>query len=437
MKMPAIAFAIAAAAGFAHAHAADLVSVYRDALVSDPVFQSARAQYEAGIEKLPQARSGYLPLISAQAGVFRNDINREIAPDLRYSTNSYAVTLSQPVFRAQNLILISQAEQQVLQAEANLAAAGQDVILRVGQAYFDVLLAQDNVALSEAQKTAISEQLAQAKRNFEVGTATIVDTLEARASYDQAVAKAIADANDLEVKRHALQQLLGKVPDHLAPLKQPLPLAGPLPDNIEQWVKVADASSFAAVFARANATIAAREVERQRAARLPTVDLTASYGHSYDPTSAAPGLVGPRSNAGTVGLEVSVPLFTGGLIQSRVREALANRERANQDLENTERTVAQSVRQNFLNVTSGIAQVKALEQAQASTQSQLESTILGRDVGVRTSVDVLNAEQQVYQTRRDLQQARYNYLLNTLRLKAAAGQLAEGDLEEVNRTLVH
>jgi outer membrane protein len=436
MKLPALALAIAAAGAFAPAHAADLVSVYRDALLSDPVFQSARAQYEAGVEKLPQARAGYLPLISATGGVFHNDVNREIAPDLRYSTYSYAVTLSQPVFRAQNLILISQAEQQVLQAEANLAAAGQDVILRVSQAYFDVLLAQDNVALSEAQKSAISEQLAQAKRNFEVGTATIVDTLEARASYDQAVAKSIADANDLEVKRHALQQLLGKVPDHLAPLKQPLPLAAPLPDNIEQWVKVADASSFAAVFARANAAIAAREVDRQRAARLPTVDLTASYGHSYDPTSAAPGLVGPRSNAGTVGLEVSVPLFTGGLIQSRVREAVANRDRANQDLENTERTVAQSVRQNFLNVTSGIAQVKALEQAQASTQSQLESTILGRDVGVRTSVDVLNAEQQVYQTRRDLQQARYNYLLNTLRLKAAAGQLAEGDVEEVNRTLV-
>jgi outer membrane protein len=436
MKLPALALAIAAAGAFAPAHAADLVSVYRDALLSDPVFQSARAQYEAGVEKLPQARAGYLPLISATGGVFHNDVNREIAPDLRYSTYSYAVTLSQPVFRAQNLILISQAEQQVLQAEANLAAAGQDVILRVAQAYFDVLLAQDNVALSEAQKSAISEQLAQAKRNFEVGTATIVDTLEARASYDQAVAKSIADANDLEVKRHALQQLLGKVPDRLAPLKQPLPLASPLPDNIEEWVKVADASSFAAVFARASATIAAREVERQRAARLPTVDLTASYGHSYDPTSAAPGLVGPRSNAGTVGLEVSVPLFTGGLIQSRVREAVANRDRANQDLENTERTVAQSVRQNFLNVTSGIAQVKALEQAQASTQSQLESTILGRDVGVRTSVDVLNAEQQVYQTRRDLQQARYNYLLNTLRLKAAAGQLAEGDVEEVNRTLV-
>lgn len=435
MKPTRIVFAFAMAAALGAAHGADLVSVYRDALVSDPVYQSARAQYEAGLEKLPQARAGYLPQLAATVSAFHNTVGPELAPNFDYNTTTYAVTLSQPIFRPQNWIAIDQARQQVLQFQVNLAAAGQDLALRVAQAYFDVLLAQDNVALSESQKAAISEQLAQAKRNFEVGTATIVDTLEAQARYDQANAKEISDRNDLEVKRRALQQLLGKIPGGLAPLKEPLTLAAPRPDDIEAWVKASQESSFAVAVARENLQIAREEVRRQQAGHLPTVDASASYGRVYNPVASNVDLLGSRTNSGSVGITLSVPIFSGGLTQSRVREALANRERAVQDLDNTERTVAQSVRQNFLNVTSGIAQVQALEQALTSTQSQLDSTIVGRDVGVRTSVDVLNAQQQVYQTRRDLQQARYNYLLNTLRLKAATGQLAEGDVEEVNRAL--
>ena len=435
MKPSRLVLALAlAVAGLGSAAAADLATVYRDALVSDPLYQAARAQHQATIERLPQARSGYLPQVSAAASVFRNHVDRDGAPDRDYTTKTGALTLAQPVFRMQNWILIGQAQQQVLQAEAVLANAQQDVAVRVAQAYFDVLLAQDNVAFSETQKSAIDQQLAQAKRNFEVGTATIVDTLEAQARYDQSVAKEIADKNDLEVKRRALQVLLGKAVDGLVPLREPLALARPEPDNIEEWVRVAADSSFQVAVARANVEIAQREIERQRAARLPTVDLSANVTRQDDPNSALPP-VSTTATVGSIGLTLSVPLYTGGLIQSRVREALALRDRAQQDLENTQRSVAQAVRANFLNVTSGIAQVKALEQALVSTQSQLESTILGRDVGVRTSVDVLNAQQQVFQTRRDLQQARYNYLLNGLRLKAAAGQLAEADVDRVNRAL--
>jgi len=440
MKFHRIAAAWLSATALGAAGAADLVTVFRDAQTSDPVYQSARSQYMATLEKVPQARAGYLPLVAFTASGFRNDINFEhsvppLGSSLAYNTNAYLLTLSQPIFRAQNWIAIDQAKLQVMQAEAILASAGQDLALRVSQAYFDVLLAQDNVALSESQKVAISEQLAQAKRNFEVGTATIVDTLEAQARYDQANAKEIADKNDLEVKRRALQLLVGRVPDSLVPVKDPLVLAPPVPADIEAWVNTGHESSYNVVSAKANAEIAKREVDRQRAGHLPTVDLSATYGEGYNPTTSSASIVGSNTVTGTVGLTLSMPIFQGGLTQSRVREALANRDRAEQDLENTERTVAQSVRTNFLNVTSGIAQVKALEQALASTQSQLESTILGRDVGVRTSVDVLNAQQQVYQTRRDLQQARYNYLLSTLRLKAAAGTLTETDIEIVNRTL--
>jgi outer membrane protein len=291
------------------------------------------------------------------------------------------------------------------------------------------------VALSETQKTAIDQQLAQAKRNFEVGTATIVDTLEAQARYDQSVAKEIADRNDLEVKRRALQVLLGKMPDGLTPLRETLVLAPPKPDDIEAWVRAASESSYQVAISRTSLEIAREEVRRQSAGHLPTLDLSASYSRVDNPPSSSPGLIGPVTTPSLIGFTVSVPIFAGGLTQSRVREALALRDRAEQDFESAQRNVAQSVRANYLNVTSGISQVRALEQAQVSTQSQLDSTVLGRDVGVRTSVDVLNAQQQVFQTRRDLQQARYNFLLNTLRLKASTGQLTEADIDEVNRAL--
>ena len=416
------------------ASAADLLSVYRDALVSDPVYQSARAQYQATSERLPQARSGYLPFISANAGVTRYWLDREGTPSFDYTYKTYGITLSQPIFRLQNWIAIGQAEKQVLQAQATLAQAQQDLGLRAAQAYFDVLLARDSVALSESQKAAFDQQLAQAKRNFEVGTATIVDTLEAQARYDQTVAKEIADRADLEVKQRLLTVLLGKLPDGLVPLRDPLTLAPPTPDDVEQWVRTAADSSYQVAVARANYEIAQQEVRRQQAGHLPTVDLSGTATRVNDPTSAAPP-ISPIGNVGSIGITLSVPIFQGGLTQSRVREAVALRDRAEQDLENAQRTVAQSVRAGFLIVRSGIAQVKALEQALVSTQSQLDSTILGRDVGVRTSVDVLNAQQQVFQTRRDLQSARYTFLINTLRLKAAVGTLTETDIEEVNRAL--
>jgi outer membrane protein len=430
-------FALAAALGAAWgiASAADLLSVYRDALVSDSAYQAARAQYNATRERLPQARAGYLPLITGTANAFRNDVDYERFPDQRYSTHNYGVSLSQPVIRVQNWIAISQADKVLLQAEAAFAFQGEELALRVAQAYFDVLLAQDNVALSGAQKSAISEQLAQAKRNFEVGTSTIVDTLEAQARFDQANAKEIADQVDLEVKKRVITVLLGKLPDSFVPLREPLALSEPRPNNIEEWVKAANDSSFTVAVAKAGYEIAKQEVDRQRAGHLPTVDLTAAWNNGYDPTNGVPSGPGSNTKVGTIGLQLSVPIFAGGLTQSRVREAVALRDKAEQDLETTQRTVAQTTRQLYLTVVAGIAGIRALEQALTSTQSQLDSTILGRDVGVRTSVDVLNAQQQVFQTRRDLQQVRYNFLLNTLRLKAAAGQLAEADVAEVNRAL--
>ncbi|HRE14597.1 MAG TPA: TolC family outer membrane protein, partial [Usitatibacteraceae bacterium] len=345
MKPTRLALLLAAAGFASGAWAADLMGVYKDALVSDPVYQSARAQYQAGLERLPQAKAGYLPFVTGSASAFRNNLDRDDASDINYNNQTYAVTLSQPLFRWQNWIAISQAEKQVMQTEATFSTAKQDLIVRTAQAYFDVLLAQDNVAFSEAQKKAFAEQLAQAKRNFEVGTSTIVDTLEAQARYDQTVAKEIFDKNDLEVKRQALQQLIGKPAEALVPLKDPLALAPPQPASLESWVNAAAGSSFAVAIARAGYDIAVQEVDRAQAGHYPTVDLSATWQHNRNPNLTS-GIGTLAQSVGSVGVSVSVPLFAGGGTQSRVREALAGRDRAQQDLENTQRTVAQSVRTN-------------------------------------------------------------------------------------------
>ena len=423
---------------FQSAMAADLMDVYREALARDPVFASARASYEAAREALPQARAGILPTINLAASANRNHRETDGIPKMDYNTNGYTLSLSQPLFRMQNFIIVDQASMQVRQSEAVFYDAQQNLIARSAQAYFDVLLAEDNVMLSAAQKIAIGEQLAQAKRNFEVGTATIVDTYEAQAKYDLAVAKEISDQNDLEIKKRALQQLIGKMPDRLAPLKDKLALPLPQPSDMEQWVSASDKDSPVIAQFKAAYDIAAKEVDRSRAGHYPTLDLVGSYADNNNPTVTLSGAIGPSlgTKLTQVGLQLSIPLYQGGLTQSKVRQALANKNKAEQDLENTRRTVAQSVRQSYLGVTNGAAQVKAFEAALVSNQSSLDSTVLGREVGVRTSVDVLNAQQQLFQAQRDLQSARYSAVMSQLKLKSATGRLQEEDLAEVNRLLV-
>jgi len=418
------------------AFAADLIDVYRDALAQDPVYASARAALEANRELLPQARAGTLPNISASANAFRNERDSN-GKSSGFNTYGYSLNLTQPLFRRQTWIALDQADLQVKQAEAVFADVQQNLIVRAAQAYFDVLLAQDNVALSGAQKKAFSEQLAQAKRNFEVGTATIVDSYEAQARFDLAASKEISDQNDLEIKRQALQQLVGKLNASLAPLRDNVALALPEPANMEAWVSNAEIASPLIAQLRNAFEIAKKEVDRTQAGHLPTLDLVGSYGDNRSPGFDVFGQQsGTQSTKNVqIGLQLNIPIYQGGGTQSRVRQALSNRERSAQDLENTKRTVSQTVRQSFLGVKNGVAQVKALEAALVSNQSSLDSTILGKEVGVRTNVDILNAQQQLFQARRDLQQARYNTILSQLRLKSATGRLQEEDLAEVSRLL--
>jgi outer membrane protein len=434
MKFRRIAPALATLAALGSASAADLLTVYRDAQQSDPVYQSARAQYTATLEKLPQARAAYLPLIAGSATLFRNYVDPEIAQSVSYTTHVYAVTLSQPIFRAQNWIAIGQAKQQLLQAEALLVGAQQDLMLRVSQAYFDVLLAQDNVALSETQSVAISEQLAQAKRNFEVGTATITDTHEAQSRFDLSAAQEIAAQNDLENKRSALRLLTGKEYAVLKPLRPDIKLSQPNPNNEQTWVELATTQSYAVQAQQAATAIAALEAKRNSNAHLPTLDFVATYGQT-DQTATLTSPIGNTLTQTQVGLQLALPLYAGGGLSSREREAAALSLKARDDLENARRSAALTTRQSYLSVINGIAQVGALEQARVSSQSALDSNKLGYEVGVRINIDVLNAQQQLFSTERDLAVARYNTITSLLKLKAAAGSLVEQDLEEANRAL--
>jgi outer membrane protein len=439
----AVAGAFAAAAG--GVHAADLVEVFREAKANDAPYASARAALEAGKERVPQGRALILPTVNATGNSTSSDnqvtstvpgptAGIPVARDFR--TNAWTVTLTQPLYRWQNWIQYEQSEFQAAQSEAQFRQATQDLIVRVAQAYFDVLAAENSLAFIQAQKTAISEQLAQARRNFEVGTATITDTNEAQARFDLSVASEIAAQNDLEIRKRAVQQIIGRFPDNLATLRSNFALTPPQPNRMEDWVDAAQKQAYPVKIQEAAAEIADREVRRNRAAHLPTVDVVATYGNNLS-TGSATSATGGGSDlrSATLGLQVVLPLYAGGAINSRVREAIANSERARADLENSRRLAALAARQSFLGVTNGMAQVRALEQAVTSSETALASNRLGYEVGVRINIDVLNSQQQLFSTRRDLSRARYDTIVNGLRLKAAAGTLTESDLEAVNGLL--
>jgi len=430
--------------------AADLLETYHAAQGQDSVFAAARSTHQAGQEKLTQGRSLMLPSVNltANSTYNNNDIQYGFGAPIfaltgtsRFISNGAAVTLVQPLFRQNNWVLYNESELQVAQADAQFKNAEQDLILRVAQAYFDVLTAQDGVNLTAAQKIAISEQLAQAKRNFEVGSSTITDTHEAQARYDLVVAQEIAAQSNLEIKQRTLQQLTNAMTNNFQPLGSGFKLEAPQPADVDKWVEQAQQGNLQLAVAQANAELAEKEVARNRGGHYPTLDLVASYGKERR-TPVGDGTYLNGNNAldydatnAAVGVQLNVPLFQGGATQSKWREAEANRDRAKYDLESARRNVDVQTRQAYVGVENGIAQVNALQQALKSSESLLEASKLGQEVGVRTNLDVLNAQQQLFSTRRDLYQAEYNYLISRLRLKAAVGTLAEDELVLVNQSL--
>lgn len=424
--------------------AADLLQAYRDAASYDAQFAAARAQLDAVREKVPEARSALLPSLTFSAGAshtkFDARYDQALPPlipmhDSRdFGVGEYTLRLSQPLVRMQSHIQYNQADYLVQQAEAAFGAARQDLILRVAQAYFDVLGAQDALTLARAQKAAIAEQLAEAKQKFEVGTATITDTHEAQARYDLIAAQQIAIQNDLDIKRRVLYQLTGQEYGTLQPLREKLSLQVPAMDAMQHWVDLGEKQGFPVLGQQARLQFQTLEVKRDRAAHYPTLDLVASYDRT-DAGGAPVIPVGSRVTTGVIGLQLNLPLYAGGGVVARTREAAALLDKARADLENVRRQQALTVQRSFLNEISSFNQVRALEQALTSSETALASNKRGYQVGVRVNVDVLDAEQQVYSTRRELSSARYATILNQLRLKAAVGALGQADVAEVNRAL--
>ena len=422
------------------AAAADLLDIYRQAQVSDPVYSAARANWQAGQEKLPQGLAGLLPQASLSAYTQYNDRELQFRdPTIafnrnQYNSNSASVSVTQPLYRKQNFVAYEQGKTQVALADAQFAVAGQDLILRVSQAYFDVLLARANLIFTEANKIAIGQQLEQAKRNFEVGNATITDTHDAQARYDLVTAQEIAARADLDVKNRVLEQLIGRAAPVLAGPVANFAPTPPTPNAMEPWVERARTNGLGVRIAQENLTFFTQDVERNRGAHHPTVDAYATAATAGAGATSV-GNIGTDINSSVIGLQLAIPIYQGGIVNSRVREALANEDKARQDLENARRSAELAARQGYLGLTSNIAQIRALEAAVVSTRSSLDSTQLGQQVGVRTQVDVLNAQQLVFSAQRDLAQARYNYIASLLRLTAAAGDLTEADLQRINSWL--
>lgn len=422
----------------------NLLDIYQLALSHDPTLASARSDNTAQQEKLAQSKALYRPNVTFSANASRSDSDikyidtgnnpfRAGGPQ-SFDTAGYGVNINQPIFRWQNIVQYQQSKVQVSLSDKQLQLAQQNLILRVSQAYFDVLLAQDKVDLTNAQKAAINRQLEQAKANFEVGTATITDVNEAQARYDLTVAQELAAINDLEVKKRAVQAVTGELPKKLATARADIKTASPEPIEMEKWVEIAEQNNLNLNIQQQTLEIASREVEKQFAAHLPTLDAVGSYNS----TRANGGINGFGTDLQntTIGIQLQIPIYQGGATSSKVREAAANKQKALDDLETARRQADLDTQQAYLNLVSSIGQVSAYEQALVSSQSQLDSTNLGYEVGVRTSVDVLNAQQQLYSAKRDLLQSRYTYLLSILKLKSAAGLLSDTDLTDINQHLV-
>ncbi len=433
-----IAIAVAAAVMVlgTPASAQSLVDIYESARAFDANFQSAKLQYEANLARAEQARAGILPTAGLSAGASRSVFeNTNPAVDRGFSSQTATLSASQPLYRPANRATYEQGLKQVDAAKAQLEVAQQDLLVRTSQAYFDALAAQDSLTFVKAQKTAVAEQLASAKRNFEVGTSTITDTREAQARFDLVTAQEIAAENDLRVKKLALDTVAGITGAQPKGLNIPVALPPVVPQDVNVWVQQSELVHPTIRQAQTALEVAALEITKAEAGHKPTLDLNGSYNLNRNPSGNAQSGLGGRNNTATIGLAFNLPLFAGFATQNRIRETLSLKDKAQSDLEGARRSVALATRTAYFGVQSGQGQVKALEAAEASSQSALDANKLGYQVGVRINIDVLNSQSQLFQTKRDLAQARYNVLLGGLRLRQANGTLVPDDLLIINSLL--
>ena len=425
------------------AQAQSLVEMYEAARGYDAGFISAKAQFEANLARANQSLGGILPNIAVSVSQVRTDFQRqsqgtEKSAITELETKTTAATLTQPIYRPAAWASYRQGGRQLQQAAAQYEAAEHDLLIRVSQAYFDVLTSEDNFELVQNQKKAVSEQLASAQRNFEVGTATITGVRDAQARYDLTNAQAIAAENDLRTKRLALNMVVGLGDAKPKRLAKNTTLVTAPKEDVNAWVSQAHSNSPAVRQAQLAVEVADYEMDKAIALHKPTLDAQMTYGRTENLKGSFIGttLVGPSTTWNpSVGLVLNVPLFTGFSGVYKVKEAYALKDKAQSDLENARRGTEQATRNTYFGLLAGLSQVKAYEAAEASSQSALDANKLGYSVGVNINIDVLNSQSQLYQTKRDLAKARYDVLVTNLKLRQAAGTLTPADLQPINDLL--
>lgn len=424
------------------ASAADLLDIYRLAQSNDPTFEAARYTLAAAQQKVPQARAGLLPVISLNGNDGYNKANAEFAGAAPVNrdvhTQAWSLQLTQPLYRMQNIYAYTESGYVVEQARAQYILAEQDLVLRVTQAYFDVLVVQESLSVADAQLQAAEEQQTLAKRGFDAGIHAITDVHEAKSRADLARSQKIAALNELESRHAELERLVGQETRMLAGLQVGALVPKPQPDNARDWIAQARENNPAVLAPKAAVGSAEATVYKSRAEYGPTLDLVASYGKNYASGNvSSPTDYESRTESTQIGVQLSVPLYSGGGTNARVKEAIANVGRATAEHEVARRKAATEARQAYTAVMNGLAQIEALQSALESSGSSVKGNQVGYKLGIHMNIDVLNAQQQLYAVQRDLVKARYDTLFQGLKLKAAAGILGEADVMAVNKLLLH
>ncbi|MDO9003709.1 MAG: TolC family outer membrane protein [Aquabacterium sp.] len=426
------------------ARAQSLVELFQAAKSYDAAYLSAKSEADSAQYKAAQADALRLPSVGLRGTIDRTHLESSAPGAAGEAASGYGtkktlgLSAKQPLFNRGNDADVSKGQQALVAAQASLKSAEDDLVVRLTQAYFDVLAAQDILATTQTNKKALAEQLAAAKRNFEVGNATITDTREAQARFDLAGAQEIAATNDLRVKGLSLDQLVGQIDVKPRPLMTPVNLPVLMPASVDEWTSQT-AQSPTIRKAEVALALAKLDTAKARAGHMPTLDATASIVNT-DIDSNAPGasaaqVAGSAGTTSAIGLELNVPLFAGFAVQNRIKETLVGEEKAEHDLDNAKRTINLSTRQAFLVVQSGMVQVKAYEAAESSAKLALEATQLGYRVGVRINKDVLDAQNLVANTQKDLYKARYDVLVASMKLRQASGTLKPEDLDMFNKLL--
>jgi len=418
--------------------AENLTDIYKLALTNDPTFAAAQQEFLATQEIKNQSFALFLPALSLGANY--TNINQKytvagVDTQYDYNTNSYGLNLKQMIYRHDYFVQYKQADYQVAQASANFNNAAQELILRVSQRYFDVLGAIDNLDFSQAEKKSIHEQLNQTKQRFEVGLTAITDVHEAQARYDQSVAQNIAAENLLAISRENLREITGHHPKNVAQLSAKTPLVRPEPEDIEKWTEIANKQSLSLIAAEKAMQIAREQINLNRAGHYPTLDLVASQSYSSSDGGAFIGFTGRDQEETRIGLQLNLPIYQGGLVNSKTSQAAYQYNQAKELYERQRRSTENQTRSAYLNVLANISQVLAYEQALKSSRTALEATEAGYEVGTRTAVDVLNSRREVFRAERDYAKSRYAYILETLALRQAAGTLSDDAVEAITRWL--